>query len=251
MPLEGGTDTKAFSVTWRWGGLWLKKLLFIWHFDHPKVICSYTPFSKHSSSNDHTNNSAMRVPLPWFKSYPLLLNSQCGLDKLLNYSQLSSSSKWSDSSTLFIGRLRESNSLMSEKCWDPDLGLEPSSFGNFKNVASSLQCDLQFNHNSLKVDYRRNGLFHRKWTEHSYILPLGNRCSVTNKINFGNGHTHQKYPWALRRQHLCLQNGSESQHLLDVLEEDCCICLVVTVCDVHLQCCQPPGLCHISAPAQL
>ena len=129
---------------------------------------------------------------------------------------------------------------MSEKCWDQSLAWSQVHLGILK-CTLHLQCDLQFNHRSLKMDYRRNGLFHRKRTEHSYILPLVNRCSATNKINFGNRHTHQKYPWALRRQHLCLQNGSESQHLLDVLERDFLRLLGGHGCDVHLQRCQPQG----------
>ena len=76
-----------------------------------------------------------------------------------------------------------------------------------------------------------------RFCEHTVV----NRCSATNKINFGNTHTHQKYPWALRRQHLCLQNGSESQHLLDVLERDFLRLLGGHGCDVHLQRCQPQG----------
>ena len=85
-------------------------------------------------------------------------------------------------------------------------------------------------------------LFHQKWTWRSYILPM----FITNaldlsRINFGNRDMHRKYTWALRRQHLCAWNGSESQHLLDVFEGDFLCLLGGDGCDVHLQGCQPQG----------
>lgn len=81
-------------------------------------------------------------------------------------------------------------------------------------------------------------LFHQKWTEYSYILPLVNKCSATNRIILEK-ETHQKYTGALRRQYL--RNSPESQHLLDVLEGDFLRLLGGHGCDVHLQGRQPQG----------
>lgn len=100
--------------------------------------------------------------------------------------------------------------------------------------------DSHFNHNSPTVDYVRNGSLPPKVNmKHLFCLWLTNALPQTRSIL--EIETHQKYTRALRRQYLCLWNGSGSQHLLDVFEGDFLRLLGGHCCDVHLQRRQPQG----------